>query len=128
MWLLGLAASGLMFVPQLISGQGGDLSGTWVGKAVLDDGSVDGVTLVLKKDKEVYSGTIVDEQGIVPADTEITDVTITGKELKFSFMIPNQGGTLQIKIILTVEGDTMKGGWEDVQGGTGGSVEVSLKK
>jgi hypothetical protein len=63
--------------------------------------------------------------GLIPAGTKTSPFVWTGGELAFSFTIPLEGG-MTIRTRLTAQGATLKGRWEDVQGGNSGPVELAL--
>ena len=105
-----------------------DISGIWAGKAGLNDGGTDSLTVTLKKDGKKYAGTIVDELGLAPEGTALKDVILQGNNLKLSFQAKENIEILDIKVSLTISGDTMTGRWEDAVHGTGGSVELARKK
>jgi hypothetical protein len=101
-----------------------DLSGTWIGKTEVPDIGTDEVTLVLRKVDKGYGGTIVDNQGVIAANTEIKDVTIIGDKLSFTFNLAD-GNLITIKLILT--NDKMNGQWEHPEGSSG-AIEFVRKK
>jgi hypothetical protein len=101
-----------------------DLSGTWIGKTTIPNGTQDDMTLVLKKAGATYTGTLVDSLGMIPQDTELNDVKLDKNELTANFTIAD--GT-PIKFKLTVNGDKMNGQWED-PGGSTGVLEFEKKK
>lgn len=123
--LVALTGACLIFVFTLSLGQGPDISGTWTGKAAMTDGSSDEVTVVFKKDGKGYSGTITDKLGHTPAATPIKDVALKQKELKFSFTV-SEG--FVVSVTVTVDGEKMKGRWDDAQNGESGDVEMARKK
>jgi hypothetical protein len=101
-----------------------DLSGTWIGKTEVPDIGTDEVTLVLKKVDKDYGGTIVDNQGVIAANTEIKEVTIIGDKLSFTFNLAD-GNLITIKLLVTSE--KMSGQWEHPEGSTG-TIELVRKK
>jgi len=101
-----------------------DLSGTWIGKTTIPNGTQDDMTLVLKKTGAIYSGTLEDSLGMIPQGTELKDVKLEKNELTANFTITD--GT-PIKFTLTVSGDKMNGQWED-SGGSTGVLEFEKKK
>jgi len=102
-----------------------DWSGTWLGKTTLPDGTVDELTVVFKKDKTTYTGTVVDTLGIVAPDTPFKDMTVNNNEMTANFIVTS--GNL-IKFTLKIEGDKMNGKWEDTTEGTAGLLEFVKKK
>jgi len=86
-----------------------DLTGTWTGSTVLDNGrgATMELTLVLKKAGQSYAGTINDSLGLLDKDAAITEVKRTGQEFSFSFKA--LGGALELAGNFTVTGDKMTG-------------------
>jgi len=105
-----------------------DISGIWTGKAGMNDGGTDPLTVTLKKDGKKYAGTIVDEMGLMPEGTALKDVSLQGNNLKLSFQAKENTTIMIIKVSLTINGETMTGRWEDEEHGSGGSVELARKK
>jgi len=101
-----------------------DLSGTWIGKTEVPNVGTDEVTLVLKKVDKSYGGTIIDNQGVIAANTEIKDVTIIGDKVSFTFNLAD-GNLITIKLIVTT--DKMNGQWEHPEGSIG-TIEFVRKK
>ena len=102
-----------------------DWSGTWLGKTTIPNGTVDELTVVLKKDKTAYTGTVVDTLGLIAPDTLLKDVTVNNNEMTANFTLTD--GTL-IKFTLKIEGDKMNGKWEDLAEGSTGILEFVKKK
>jgi len=94
----------------------GDFSGTWLGKATLPDGTVDELTLVLKKEKDAYAGTIVDSLKAVPPATPVQSLKVEGSGISFTFPWPD-GAVIYCK--LTLDGEKMTGDWTHSAGTTG---------
>lgn len=119
-WILAFFAviSALFAVADL------DVSGTWIGKAVVPDGTEDELTVILNKANGNYTGTVVDAMGLIVLGTEFKDITFVQNELKANFPLAN--GTL-ISFRLKFEGDKMSGEWMDPQGTTG-TLEFVKKK
>jgi hypothetical protein len=101
-----------------------DFSGTWIGKTEVPDIGTDEVTLVLRKVDKGYGGTIVDNQGVIAANTEIKDVTIIGDKMSFTFNLAD-GNLITIKLLVTSE--KMTGQWEHPEG-SAGAIELVRKK
>jgi len=99
-------------------------SGTWLGKATLPDGTADEFTLVLKKDKDSYAGTIADSLKAVPPETPIQSVKVEGNVISFTFPWPD-GAVIFCK--LTLAGDKMTGDWTH-SAGTKGALAFEKKK
>ena len=123
--MLGLLAFVLILGLSAFATPAVDWSGTWLGKTTLPDGTVDELTVVFKKDKTNYTGTVVDTLGIVAPDTPFKDVTVNNNEMTANFTLTD--GTL-IKFTLKIEGDKMNGKWEDLAGGSSGILEFVKKK
>jgi len=121
---LASAGAGLVCFLTIAFGQVADLSGTWIGTAVMMDGSEDTVMLVLKKDDKSYTGTISDTIGHLAPGTPVSNFSLEKNEVKFGFTIV--GGSA-ITVTVTVEGDKMKGKWDDGQD-EGGLIELTRKK
>jgi hypothetical protein len=101
-----------------------DFSGTWLGKTTLPDGTVDEFNLVLKKEKDSYTGTIADSlQAIAPA-TPIQSVEVEGGVISFTFPWPD-GAMIYCK--LTLAGEKMTGDWTH-PAGTMGALIFEKKK
>ncbi len=90
-----------------------DLTGTWTGSTVLNNGqgATLEITLVLKKAGPSYTGTINDSLGLVDKDTAITEVKLAGKEFSFSFKA--LGGAMELAGKFIMTGDKMTGTLED---------------
>ena len=101
-----------------------DFSGTWLGKTTLPDGTVDEFTLVLKKEKDVYTGTIVDSLKAVPPETMIQSVKVEGNVISFTFPWPD-GAVIYCQ--LTLAGEKMTGDWTH-SAGTKGALDFEKKK
>ena len=112
----------------LAAAQAPDLSGTWSGPIVLDTNEIDKLTLVLERTGSKYKGTVRDEMGIIAAGTELRDIVLKDKALSFVLNLPPDKGNLLIKMSVVVEGEKMKGRWEDQQNGVGGAVELVRAK
>ncbi|MCJ7580271.1 MAG: hypothetical protein MUP98_07025 [Candidatus Aminicenantes bacterium] len=93
-----------------------ELAGTWKGTTEADGNSVD-LTLVLKKDADVYSGNIT-APGYAD-NAEIKDVEFVDNKLKFSFTVYNGSEYLEIKVNLSVSENRMTGGWDSEDGDYG---------
>ena len=101
-----------------------DLSGTWIGKATIPNGTADELTLVLKKEKTVYTGTVVDSFGMIAQNTELKDSKLDKNEFTANFSLMD--GT-PITFKMTVNGDKMTGQWTD-SGGSTGALEFEKQK
>lgn len=93
-----------------------DLTGTWKGSTEVDGNPVD-LTLVLKKEADVYAGSIT-AAGFADNE-EIRDVEFKDTKLNLSFTVYNGSEYLEVKINLSVSEDRMTGGWESEDGNFG---------
>lgn len=112
----------LAYISALAKPVPADLSGEWFGMLWTNDGQTDTLTMVLKSGGAKYEGTLVDSLGLIPAGTEMQDAVRAGNEFTFNVKIPLEGGML-VRVTLSIQGETMKGGWMDPQHGNSGSVE-----
>jgi hypothetical protein len=101
-----------------------DITGTWIGKAEIPDVGIDELTMVLKKDKDAYSGTILDAMEMIALGTEIKVVEFRDDVLTVTFPLAD-GGIVTSR--LKVAGDKMTGQWEHSAGGSG-TLEFTRKK
>ena len=86
-----------------------NLTGTWKGSTDVDGNPID-LSLVLKKEADVYAGSIT--VAGFSENEEIRDVEFQGDTLKFSFTAYNGSDYLEVKISLSVSQDRMTGYWE----------------
>jgi hypothetical protein len=105
-----------------------DLTGTWTGSTVLNNGqgATLELTLVLNKAGQSYSGTINDSLGLIDKDSAIADVKLAGNEFSFSFK--GLGGALELAGSFTVTGDKMTGKLEDKTNGNDTPFEFARRK
>ena len=101
-----------------------DFSGTWMGKATLPDGTVDEFTLVLKKEKDAVTGTIVDSLKAVPQETAIQGVKVEDSVISFTFPWPD-GAVIYCQ--LTLGAEKMTGDWTH-SAGTKGALVFEKRK
>ena len=101
-----------------------DVVGTWVGYAIVGDGSRVDITVVVEKGAAGYTGKISDATGMVP-ETPLKNIVFNDGKLSFEFDMVTES-TL-IKIELTLENETLKGAWFDPDGNTD-VIELALKK
>jgi len=99
--------------------------GTWLGKTEVPGSGVDELTLVLKKDKGAYSGTVVDSLLMIAPDTPLQNVKVEGNVITFTF--PLTDGAM-ISCTLTLAGETMTGDWTHPEGSTGTLTFEKKKK
>ena len=108
-------------------GQAADITGTWVGTAVVPDAmEPDELTLVIQKKDGVYTGIINDSMGMLQ-DTECEDIKYEDGKLTMHFSIPQDYEDMVISCELKVEGDTMTGNWKN-EGGEFGAIELKKEK
>ncbi len=93
-----------------------DFSGTWLGKTEVPNAGVDEFTLVLKKEKDAYAGTIVDSLQMFAPATPIQSVKVEGNLI--TFMCPLVDGAM-ISCKLSLAGEKMTGDWTHPAGTTG---------
>ena len=101
-----------------------DFSGTWLGKTEVPDAGIDELTLVLKKDKDSYAGTVVDSFQMIAPETPIQNVKIEATALTFTFPLTD-GAIITCK--LKMDGDKMTGQWEHPEGSMG-AITFEKKK
>lgn len=103
-----------------------DLSGTWVGFAIIENGTQkEDVTLVLEKKEGGYAGKVTSASGLVD-NTDIRNAVFKDGKFTCDFDLSGLDGQV-ISLELVVEGDTMKGTWVDA-GGNSDKVELERKK
>jgi len=122
--LTTLFALSMCFLWGVVFCQEADISGTWVGETEVPDvpEAVE-VTLVLEKKNGEYEGKISSSLEMID-NAEVEDIEFENNELSLYLMIFDGEGYQRIDVILMVEGDTMKGFWEDEEGN---SAPVELK-
>ena len=105
-----------------------DLTGTWTGSIVLNNGqgATLELTLVLTKAGQSFAGTVSDSLGLIDKDTAITDVKLAGNE--FSFSLKVMGGAIELAGNFTVTGDKMTGKLMDKTNGDDTPFEFIRKK
>ena len=101
-----------------------DFSGTWLGKTEIPSAGPDEMTLVLKKEKDTYTGTIVDTLEIIAPDTPIQSVSVEDNLIHFSFPLIDEA---IVSCELIREGDQLIGGWTHPSGSSG-SLSFEKKK
>ena len=69
-----------------------DFSGTWLGTTNLPHFGVDELTLVLKKEKDSYKGTVVDTLKIIAPDTLIQNFRVPPGRQDHAFLPPDPRG------------------------------------
>jgi hypothetical protein len=103
-----------------------DVVGTWVGYAIVGDGSRVDITVVIDKGEAGYTGKLSDATGMVP-ESPLKEIVFKDGKLVFAFDFAEGTGTMLIKIELTLDTETLKGSWFDENGGSG-LIELTLKK
>jgi hypothetical protein len=103
-----------------------DLSGTWIGFAERQ-GNQDGLTLVLAKKDNTYTGTLTDEMGMFQG-SEIRNFVQKAEAITFEFDGGGGGQTFTLKAELKLSGETMKGTWTVVGVDDSGMIELTRKK
>ena len=103
-----------------------DVAGTWVGYAIVGDGSRVDFTVVVEKGAAGYTGKISDASGMVP-ETPLKNIVFKDQKLTLEFEMSEGMETRLIKIELTLENETLKGAWFDPEGNTD-LIELTLKK
>lgn len=103
-----------------------DVIGTWLGTAVVGDGSQVEITVVIEKAEAGYSGKLSDSTGMVP-ETPLRQIALKDDKLTFEFDLPQGAETSLIKIELLLDNETLKGVWFDPDGNSG-AIELALKK
>jgi len=93
-----------------------DFSGTWLGKSEMPSGAVDECTLVLKKEKDSYAGTIDDSLQMIAPATPIKGAKVEDNVITFEFPLVD-GAMIYCK--LTLAGEKMTGNWTHPAGTTG---------
>ena len=121
---LALSVILIMCCSILALSQDVDLTGTWEGTTFVPDQGEDGMTLVIKKEGDEYTGTATDTFGML-MDTECQDLVFEDGTLSFYFSIGTGMESMTVWVTLEVEGDTMKGYWEVAEGDQG---DIELKK
>jgi len=103
-----------------------DVAGTWVGYAIVGDGSRVDLTLVIEKGNAGYTGKLSDMAGMVP-ESSLRNIVFKDKKLTFDFDFAQGMDSVLIKLDLTLENETLKGAWFDPDGNSD-LVELTLKK
>jgi len=103
-----------------------DVIGTWIGYAIVGDGSRVDITVVIEKGAAGYTGKISDATGMVP-ESPLKNIVFKDSKLTFEFDMTEGMEAMLIKIDLTLENETLKGAWFDPEGNSD-LVELTLKK
>jgi hypothetical protein len=105
-----------------------DLVGTWIGIATLE-GEVEPneLTLVLALEDGKLTGHMTDQYGAFN-ENPIEDVSLEEGSFNFTIMAESPQGTLTIKFIMAVEGNSMEGTLEVEEMGATGTWEATKQK
>jgi len=131
--LIFIAAASLLLGTQAVSAQaptpqkpapGPDFTGLWNGKTEVEGAGTVELQLVIRKDKDVYSGTILDSVNMISPGTEIKVLEVKDDTMVLNFPLAD-GAVVTFR--LKVAGDAMTGQWEHPAGSTG-VLEFARKK
>lgn len=103
-----------------------DVAGTWVGYAIVGDGSRVDITVVLEKGEAGYTGKLIEMSGMIP-ESLLKEIVFKDAKLTCEFDLAQDMESMLIKIELTLENETLKGTWLDPEGDSD-VVELTLKK
>ncbi len=103
-----------------------DVIGTWIGYAVVGDGSRVDITLVIDKGEAGYTGKLSDTTGMVP-ELPLKEIVFKDGKLTFEIDLAQGMESQLIKIELTLENETLNGAWFDPEGNSD-VIELTLKK
>ena len=103
-----------------------DVIGTWIGYAVVGDGSRVDITLVIDKGEAGYTGKRCDTSGMVP-ESPLKEIVFKDGKLTFEIDLAQGMESQLIKIELTLENETLNGAWFDPEGNSD-VIELTLKK
>ena len=122
--LVATALALILLVGGVFARKKPDVIGTWVGFAIVGDGSRVDITVVIEKGAAGYTGKISDATGMVP-ETPLKNVVFKDNKLTFEFDMAAE--SMLIKIELTLDIETLKGAWLDPEGNSD-LIELTLKK
>jgi len=103
-----------------------DIVGTWLGTAVVGDGTPIEITIVIEKVEGGYAGKLSDTAGMVP-ESQLREIVFKDNKLACVFDLAQGSGMTPIKIELALENETLKGFWSDPDGNSG-AIELKPKK
>jgi len=103
-----------------------DVIGTWVGYAIVGDGSRVDFTVVIEKGQAGFTGKLFDMTGMIP-ESPLKNIVFKDNKLTFEFDLAEGMESSLIKIDLTLENETLKGAWFDPDGNSN-MIELTLKK
>jgi hypothetical protein len=101
-----------------------DLVGTWEGTTIIPDQGMDEVTLNITENEGELMATMSDSLMMLD-EIECEDVEFEDGTLTFNFTLTQDFETQTIWITLDLEGETLKGYWEDEEGEQG---DIELTK
>ncbi len=126
-WIAAFAALVLLIGAWPVPGQSVDLSGTWSGSTeVPNSPDPNLVTLVLKKDGEVYTGTVSDSMGMVN-EAVLQKVKFENSTLSFEFAVPVGEQNIMVTTSLKYTEEKLVGSWMTFNGDVG-SLEMKRTK
>lgn len=102
-----------------------DIVGTWIGYANSPDMRFN-LTVVFAKGEAGYTGKMNDASGML-AEVPLRDIVFKDGKVTFEFDLVMGIEAMLIKIDLTLENETLKGFWYNLEGSSD-VVELALKK
>lgn len=94
-----------------------DFSGTWLGKTNVPSLGPDEITIVLKNEKDSYTGSVAsDTLEIIVPDTPIQNIEVDGNTV--TFMFPLIDGAM-LSCNFTLDNDKLDGYWTHPSGSKG---------
>jgi len=111
----------------LLAQKKADILGTWIGFAIVGDGSrVDNVSVTFAEGEAGYTGKL-EVPDMVP-EALVRNIAFQDGKLSFEFdLMDDMGGSQLIKIELVLDQETLKGHWFDAEGNSD-IIELTLKK
>ncbi|HUT08690.1 MAG TPA: hypothetical protein VMY15_07580, partial [Candidatus Latescibacteria bacterium] len=106
--LLALTLTLLVLVSVGFAQKKPDVVGTWVGYAIVGDGSRVDFTVVIEKGQAGYEGKLFDTTGMIP-ESPLKNIVFKDNKLTFEFDLAEGMDSQLIKIDLTLENETLKG-------------------
>jgi hypothetical protein len=83
-----------------------EIEGSWSTVTQTPQGNTEG-KVIFKKDGSNYKGTV--SGGRLPAPVDMTDVSLDGNKLTYSYSINFGGNSIKVEVDVTVDGDSFKG-------------------
>jgi hypothetical protein len=124
--LVAIALALILLVGGVFAQKKPDVVGTWIGYAIVGDGSRVDITVVIDKGEAGYTGKISDSTGMVP-ESPLKNIVFKDGKLGFEFDMAQGAEATLIKIELTLDSETLKGAWFDPEGNSD-LIELTLKK